>query len=167
VSAAIPRRPGPAARVGRLIAIVLVFVVLGPPLGAVIWVAVLAGIGMPPEWDVTGADLHRLTLLGLIYAVPMSYYFGAGPAAAGGLVIGLTQSFIGPSGWPLALGTGLVVAIVVLERSGQGSFAGTREQSPFPEYPAIVILACLIATLLCWFLVRGWYVGAPPTDAAP
>jgi hypothetical protein len=150
---AIPARPSPAARIGRLIAIVLVYVVLAPPIGAVIWVALVAGIGMPPEWDVAGPDLHWLTLLGLVYAVPMSYFFGAGPAAAAGLVIGITQSFVGRAGWPLALGTGLVVAIVVLDRSGQGTFAGT----PFPEYPAVMILACLIPTLLCWALVRTWY----------
>ena len=71
MSAAIPARPSPAARVGRLIAVVLVFVVLGPPIGAVIWVTLLTGIGMPPEWDVAGGDLHWLTLLGLVYAVPI------------------------------------------------------------------------------------------------
>jgi hypothetical protein len=175
VSAAIQARPSAAARIGRLIGIVLVFVVLGPPLGAVIWVAMVAGIGMPPEWDVAGPDpgwLNWLTLLGLVYAVPMSYFFGAGPAAAAGLAIGFWQSFIGRAGWPLALGSGLVVAIVVLERSGQGTFAGTfagtPDQSPFPEYPAIMILACLIPTLLCWALVRSWYFAPPsPTGATP
>jgi hypothetical protein len=162
VSAAIPARPSPAARIGRLIAIVLVFVVLGPPIGAVIWVALLTGIGMPPEWDAAAGDLHWLTLLGLVYAVPMSYFFGAAPAAVAGLLIGITQSFIGRAGWPLGLGARLVVAVVVLERSGQASFAEAPDQSPFPEYPAATILACLGATLLCWALVRNWYF-APPT----
>jgi hypothetical protein len=158
VSAALQARPGPAARIGRLIAIVLVFVVLAPLIGALIWVALLAGIGLPPEWEVTEADRHWVTALGLIYAVPMSYYFGAAPAAAGGLVIGFWQAFVGRAGWPLALGTGLVVAIAVLDRSGQGAFVAAPERSPYPEYPAVVILACLIPTLLCWGLVRNWYV---------
>jgi len=170
VSATIPARPSPAARIGRLIAVVLVFVVLGPPLGAVIFVAIVAGIGMP-LWDVAGPDpawRSWLTLLGLVYAVPVSYFFGTVPAAVAGLVIGITQSFIGRAGWPLALGTGLVVAIVVLERSGQGSFAATPDQSPFPEAPAIVILACLIPTMLCWGLVRGWYFTPPSAkDTVP
>jgi hypothetical protein len=168
VSAAIPARPSTAARIGRLIAIVLVFVVLGPPIGAVIWVALVTGIGMPPEWDMAEPSLSWLTLLGLVYAVPMSYFFGAAPAAGAGLLIGITQSFIGRVGWPLALGTGLVVAIVVLERSGQGPLAASPDQNPFPEYPAVMILACLIPTLLCWALVRNWYF-APPIarDVAP
>ena len=102
----------------------LVFVLLAPLIGALIWVALVAGIGLPPEWEVTEADRHWVTVLGLIYAVPMSYYFGAAPAAVGGLVIGFWQSFVGRAGWPLALGTGLVVAIVVLERSGQRAFVG-------------------------------------------
>ena len=168
MSAAIRAKPSLAARIGRLIAIVLVFVVLGPPLGAVIWVALVTGIGMPPEWDAADQGLRWLTLLGLAYAVPMSYFFGAAPAAAAGLVIGITQSFVGRAGWPLALGTGLVVAIVVLERSGQEIFVRTPDQSPFPEYPAVMILACLIPTLLCWALVRNWYVAAPAfTDTTP
>jgi hypothetical protein len=168
VSAVSQPRPGPAARVGRLIAIVLVFVLLAPLIGALIWVALVAGIGLPPDPDVTGADRDWVTVLGLIYAVPMSYYFGAVPAAAGGLVIGFWQSFVGRAGWPLALGTGLVVAIVVLDRSGQSAFVARPDRSPFPEYPAVMILACLIPTLLCWGLVRNWYVApALPRGAAP
>jgi hypothetical protein len=160
--------PGPAARIGRLIAIVLVFVLLAPPLGALIWVALLVGIGLPPEWEATEVDRHWVTALGLIYAVPMSYYFGAAPAAVGGLVIGFWQSFVGRAGWPLALGTALVVAIAVLERSGQRALVATPAESPFPEYPAVVILACLVPILLCWGLVRGWYVApATPPSAAP
>src|SRR6266576_1630204 len=46
----------------------------------------------------------------------------------------------------------------VLDRSGQGAFVTAPERSPFPEYPAVVILACLIPTLMCWGLVRSWYV---------
>jgi hypothetical protein len=164
VSKALPARPGPAARIVRLIAIVLVFVVLAPLIGALIWVALVAGIGLPPEWEVTEAERHWVTALGLIYAVPMSYYFGAAPAAAGGLVIGFWQSFVGRAGWPLALGTGLVVAIAVLDRSGQGAFVTMPEQSPFPEYPAVVILACLIPTLMCWALVRNWYFAPPSAE---
>jgi hypothetical protein len=164
VSGAIPAKPSAAARIGRLIAIVLVFVVLAPLIGALIWVVLVAGIGALPDLDLSDPDRHWVTLLVLIYAVPMSYYFGAAPAAAAGLVIGVTQSFIGRAGWPLALVTGLLVAIVVLERSGKGRFAGTPDQSPFPEYPAVMILACLIPTLMCWALVRNWYFAAPSAE---
>jgi hypothetical protein len=167
VSAAIPARPSAAARVGRLIAIVLVFVVLAPLIGALIWVALVAGIGLSPDFDAADPERHWLILLGLIYAVTMSYYFGAAPAAAAGLVIGFTQAFIGRAGWPLALGTGLVVAIVVLERSGQLPSLRAPDQSPFPEYPAVMILTCLLPTLMCWALVRGWYYAPPSTDSAP
>jgi hypothetical protein len=168
VNATVQASPSPATRIGRLIAIVLVFLVLAPLIGALIWVALVAGIGLPPEWEVAGPDRHWVTLLGLIYAVPMSYYFGAAPAAAAGLVIGFWQAFVGRAGWPLALGTGLVAAVVVLDRSGQGTFAATPDQNPFPEYSAVMILACLIPTLLCWGLVRNWYCARPSaTDTAP
>jgi hypothetical protein len=168
VSAVLQTRPSAAARIGRLIAIVLVFVLLAPLFGALIWVALVAGIGLPRDWDAADPDYHWLTLLGLIYAVPMSYYVGAAPAAGAGLLIGITQSFIGRAGWPLALGTGLVAAIVVLERSGQSTLAASPGDNPFPEYPAVMILACLIPTLLCWALVRNWYFAPPSaTDTAP
>ncbi len=110
----------------------LVFVVLAPLIGAVIWVALLAGIGLSPDFDASDPQRLWLIFLALIYAVPTSYYFGAAPAAAAGLVIGITQAFIGRVGWPLALGTGLVVAIAVLERSGQLTYLGAHEESPFP-----------------------------------
>jgi hypothetical protein len=168
MSAAVHARPSTAARIGRLIAIVLVFVVLAPLIGALIWVALVAGIGLRPDFDVAETDRHWLTWLGLIYAVPMSYYFGTAPAAGAGLVIGVTQAFVGRAGWPLALGTGLVAAIVVLERSGQGMLIASPGQNPFPEYPAVMILACLVPTLLCWGLVRNWYFAPPSaTDTAP
>jgi hypothetical protein len=166
VSAPIPARPSLAARLGRLIAVVLVFVLLGPPLGAVIWVAMLAGLSMPPDWDAAEPGFRWFTLLGLIYAVPMSYVFGVGPAALAGLVIGAVQSFVGRAGWPLALATGLAVAVVMLQRRGEGPFAGTP--GPLPEDAAIMILACLLATLLCWTLVRNWSVAPPSSkDVAP
>jgi hypothetical protein len=95
-------------------------------------------------------------VLGLIYAVPMSYFFGAGPATVAGLVIGLAQSFAGRAGWPLGLGTGLVVGVVVLARSGEGTLRATPDQGGFPEFSAIMILACLVSTLLCWSLARSW-----------
>ncbi|HEV3374039.1 MAG TPA: hypothetical protein VG145_15955 [Xanthobacteraceae bacterium] len=165
--AALHARPSAAARIGRLVAIVLVFVALAPLIGALMWVALVAGIGLPTDFDVADPDRHWLTLLGLIYAVPISYYFGTAPAAAAGLVIGTTQAFVGRAGWPLALGTALVVAVAVLERSGQLPLLGAPDQSPFPEYPAIMILTCLVPTMLCWVLVRGWYFPPPPRGTAP
>jgi hypothetical protein len=166
-SAALHVRPRAAARIWRLIAIVLVFVVLAPLIGALTWVALVAGIGLSPDTDGSDPNRHWVTLLGLIYAVPMSYYFGTAPAAAAGLVIGTTQAFFGRAGWPLALGTALVVAVAVLQRSGQLPLLAAPDQSPFPEYPAIMVLACLVPVMLCWVLVRGWYFPSPAWDTAP
>jgi hypothetical protein len=158
-----PRGPGPAGRIARLLATALVFVVLGPPLGAAIWIGILAALSLPPQMDAADPSFTWFTLLGLIYAVPMSYFFGAGPATVAGLVIGLAQSFVGRAGWPLGLGTGFLVGVVVLEHSGEGTLAPAPDQSAFPEFSAILILACLISTLLCWSLVRSWNF----TPAAP
>jgi hypothetical protein len=49
---------------------------------------------------------------------------------------------------------------VVLDRSGQHPLAATPGDRSLPA-SAIVMLACLVATMACWGLVRSWYVAAP------
>ena len=152
-----------SARIGRLLAIVIVFVVLGPPIGALVLVGLVEGIGGYGEFD--SSDRHWLTLLDLIAAVPVSYWYGTGPAALAALAIGIRQSFFGRATWPMALAVGLLVAIVVLDRSGGYPFGGRPTDQPFPASSAIVMLACTAATMLCWGLVRHWYVSPPAAPA--
>jgi len=150
-----------AARLGRLIAIVIVFVVLGPPFGALVLVALVEGLAGLGGLDYS--DRHWITVIDLIYAVPVSYWFGTGPAALAALAIGIRQAFFGRATWPMALAVGLVVAVVVLERSGGYPFGGAPSvDQPFPASSAIVMLACTVATMACWVLVRHWSV-APPS----
>jgi len=151
------------ARIGRLIAVVIVFVLIGPPVGALVLVVLVESLGQYGYGDVDGFDRSWLTLLDLVLAVPVSYWYGTVPAAAAGLVIGIRQAFFGRATWPLPLATGFIVALVVLERSGQHPFAMPDDRS-FPA-SAIVMLACLVATMACWGLVRSWYVAAAPRPA--
>jgi hypothetical protein len=161
------------ARIGRLIAVVIVFVVIGPPVGAIVLVGLVEGLDRYGYPDLEGLDRHWVTLFDLILAVPVSYWYGTMPAAAAGLVIGVRQVFFGRATWPMALATGFVVALAVLDRSGQHPFAAMPGNRSFPA-SAIVMLACLVATMACWGLVRNWYVAAPrsslqrsPMEPAP
>jgi hypothetical protein len=149
-----------AARIGRLIATVIVFVVIGPPVGALALVLLVESLGHYGNPDLGDFDRHWLTLLDLVLAVPVSYWYGTMPAAAAGLVIGIRQAFFGRATWPMALATGFIVALAVLARSGRHPFAAMADGRAFPE-SAIATLACLVATMACWGLVRGWHVAAP------
>ena len=169
MSAAIPARPSPAARIGRLIEIVLIFVVLGPPIGGVV-VLILTAAGMGHPHSLVELFNGPFFVLG---AAIFSYPFGAAPAALAGFAIGIKQAFFGRTTWPMALAVGLIAGTVFLE--GLDTYyprAGIQAQvynsMPFPEFPAILILTCLISTMLCWSLVRGPYFTPPSaTDASP
>jgi hypothetical protein len=155
-----------AARIGRLLAVVIVFVVIGPPLGALVLVALVEGLGQRYQ-ELDSSDRNFVTLIDLIVAVPVSYWYGTMPALAAALVIGVRQAFFGRATWPMVLATGLVASLIVLDRSGALPFAARPQDGAFPSSASIVILACMIATMACWGLVRHWCVAPRPALQRP
>jgi hypothetical protein len=163
VSAALLARPSAAVRISRLITIVLIFVLLGPPIGGVIWlVLTAAGMGHPN----TQVELFDGPVF-VLFAAIFSYPFGAAPAALAGLAIGIKQAFFGRTTWPMALAIGLIDGTVLLEGL-DGVYPSARALNvlPFPEYSAILILTCLVPTMLCWGLVRGPFFTPPSVAGA-
>lgn len=142
--------PTHASCLVRVFAITLVFVVAGPPVGAVAFMTSAALSGMIQGGDVSG--LGWVALFALIYAVPFSYFFGIIPAAAAGLLVGIRQAYFGPATWPYMLGTGLLVGFGTLFLLGQQTTIDPG--SPVP----IILATCLVPTFLCWLAVRGWHV---------
>jgi hypothetical protein len=165
VSGAVNARPSAATRIGLMIEIVLIFVVVGPPIGGVIILMLTAaGVGHPRDQ----VELFNGPAF-VLFAAIFSYPFGAAPAALAGLAIGIKQAFFGPTTWPMALAIGLIDGTVLLK--GLDSVyprARALNVLPLPEYSAILILTCLVPTMLCWSLVRSQYF-APPScmDAGP
>ena len=157
--------PGTAARLVRFFEIVMKFMVLGPPIGAAAWLLLL---GITDSSSAAFIDLMTFPLAALI-AAPFGYLYGAGPAALAGMAIGLKQAFFGRTTWPMALAVGLVSGAVYLEIIGprMGFRVQRLDGSPFPEYPAMMILTCVIPTMLCWGLVRNWHFARPPAEVAP
>lgn len=152
--------PSLGKRLNCLLAIVMVFVVVGPPVGALAFMLSIALIGMGSSVDLVG--LSWIGLFALIYAAPLSYFIGAGPAAAGGLIFGIRQAFFGPVIWPVAalIGVGLGIGLLVMSGESLPPMLTDTEQ---PEHVPVMVVTCLAATMACWALVRGWHL--PPRAA--
>ncbi|MBN8964533.1 MAG: hypothetical protein J0H89_03945 [Rhizobiales bacterium] len=155
--AAVAAEPALGKRLRCLAAIVTIFIVFGPPVGALAFMLSIAVVAMGASVDLVG--LSWVGLFALIYAAPLSYFIGVGPAAAGGLIFGIRQAFFGPVVWPVAALIGVGVGIGFLVLSGQlpPPMLTDTEQ---PEYVPVMVVTCLAATMACWGIVRGWYL--PP-----
>jgi hypothetical protein len=141
--------PSHGSRIMRVLGIVMVFVLLGPPVGGITFMLTAALIGLG-----SGADLAGLTwvaLFAVIYAVPLSYFAGTVPAAIAGLLLGIRQAYFGPATWPYAVGVGLLIGFGLLYMSGQR--IGPDADAPVP----VLLATCLVPTLVCWLVVRGWH----------
>ena len=157
------RSVGPLARIGALLAVVLVFVVLGPPIGVFVWSLLIV--------DVDGLRQAAIDPFDLMLMVPIGYVFGTAAAGAAGLALGIRQAFFGRATWPMAIGAGLRAGAVLLRdvealdpnlRFRPHGLDGARLQ-----LISILFLTCIIATMLCWALVRSWYFARTPAEALP
>jgi hypothetical protein len=152
-----------AKRLLRVIAVVLVFVLIGPPVGALILLLTVAAFNMA---DPDLAGLSWVAIFALLYGVPVSYLFGALPAATAGLLVGLWQNFVGRPSWLLALGVGLIVGVGYLYGAGHPPPDASAKEFEFWEYPPIFVLSCVGPTMLCWLIVRNWFQPGPSAVSA-
>jgi hypothetical protein len=155
VSAEAHALPGIGTRMWRLMTIVLVFIIVGPPVGAMAFVLSTALIGMGMKVDLAG--LTWIGLFALIYAVPLSYLIGVAPAAAVGLLVGVRQAFFGAIRWPYALLIGLASGLALLVLSGQPIIPVPGSDAAQPIHIPVLLSVCLSATFACWAIVRNWY----------
>jgi hypothetical protein len=135
------------------IGIVIVFVVVGPPVGFLTFLIASSPSDAMDTLTTLWSPPYFVVLIG---GIAMSYVFGGGPLALAGLVVGIRQAYFGPGTWWIALATGVPVQLA------------NFPSSDFSFTPAVLILSCVAPTLLCWLLVSGWYFAAPVrTDAPP
>ena len=151
----IPPAPALSQRLRRVFAVMLVFLLVGPPVGAMVFMLATAVVGLGAK-----TDLSSLLLVGafsMIYAVPLSYLFGAGPAVVTGAVVGGWLAFLGRMTWPFAVLAGLVAGLGLLSMSGSSAFIS--QANPLDALAVPVMLAtCAVPTLICWAIVREWYL---------
>jgi hypothetical protein len=139
-----PAAPANFAKRGlHVLAIMLVFVLIGPPVGAFIFMLAIAAANMTNP-DLAG--LSWVAIFALLYGVPLSYLFGTLPAAAAGLLIGVWQCFIRRSSWMVALGVGLIVGLGFLYAIGRSPPDVASKEVEFWAYPPIFILTCVVPT---------------------
>lgn len=131
--------------IGRALAVTLVFVAVGPPIGAITFFISVALIGMGRNVDLAG--LGWIGLFALIYGVPMSYLIGSLTAAGTGAILGLGRAFLGWASWTPAVLTGLGIGILV-------STTAMHVDLTF-------VGVCLIPTLACWWLARRLVSAGP------
>jgi hypothetical protein len=144
------RRPAP---IGRLIGIVLVFVLLGPLIGSAVFALATAMYGF--GWKVDAYDALFITLFTWLFGAPMAYAIGVLPAVAAGLIVGIRQSFFGPANLLFAVLTGLVVgALFLLVRWVLDAPGKTYA----PTFVPIALASCLLPTIVCWAIVRRWHL---------
>jgi hypothetical protein len=148
-------RVSPGRRIGRMFAILLTFILVGPPIGAMMFMLVVALIGMGERADLAG--LTWVALFSLIYAIPFGYLIGVGPAAAAGLLVGIRQAFFGRMRWYFAAATGILVGIGFQVGTGQRVLPSGDDVAAMRLQGPIMIATCLVATLFCWAIVRNWY----------
>lgn len=146
-----PAQPTILERVLRFLLIVLVFAVVGPPVGAMIFMLLVALVGF--GWKPEAGSMFVIAAFALIYAVPLSYLMGLLPAVLAGGLVGLRLAFFGRMGWLFALLTGLAVGVAAELAFGQAT--ALREGDGVPP---MLGATCGVATLVCWLIVRCWHL---------
>jgi hypothetical protein len=146
-------------RLALLLKVVGVYLLVGPPVGALVFFLSIALVGMGQKVDLAG--LGWIGLFALFYGVPFSYLIGIGPAAVAGLVVGVRNAFFGPANWLFAGVTGLGVGIGLLIMSGQQIVPLTVRDTASPVSNAVMIVTCFVSTMICWRIVRDWDAHQP------
>lgn len=136
-------RPAPG-RWRRVAATLLWFVLLGPPIGAVIFVT---GMAAAIGFDTGSArDAGAVLLVSLIYGVPFSYWMGLPSAVVAGAVVAAWRLWRGSLSAAGALAIGAAVGLGTVMAANSADKAATA---------ASLIASCIVATLACWRLSGG------------
>jgi hypothetical protein len=147
--------PSVGQQICRVLAIVLVFALIGPPAGAFFFLMMTALIGMGGN-----ADLAGMTWIGffaLIYGIPFGYLIGIVPAILAGLLIGVPQVFYRQTPWWFAVVAGALTGIAFQIGTGQPLIPQGDDIVKLYGHGPAMIVTCIVSTLICWLVVRSWY----------
>jgi hypothetical protein len=148
-----PQLPPPA----RVIAIVGLFALIGPPVGLITFVTGQ----MLRTSNLTNLTLGGLwqIILAIASVLPYAYFLGIVPATAAGVLVGICKQATGRAPWWIALTVGIVVGLAFLwfiERRPPSSQA--PPETPQLGFRLVIILVNVVPTMLCSWIVRNWYV---------
>jgi hypothetical protein len=155
-SDALLRPPGRALRLWRVVAIILVFVAIGPVVGTAVFIVlamldslVTHGVGSTDELVRMIANMVPALIIGSM----VGYVIGAIPAAGAGLMVGIKQVYFGGAGWRFALGAGMLLGLLRL--------AYDRHLPASQDDTKVLFGFCVIttlSTLACRRVVKSWYL---------
>lgn len=142
------REYGFGAKLWNFFVVVLIFVLVGPPVGAIAFLAMLAvWLGKNSDPAAIGSVFAFLTLYGLIF----SWFIGGLPALLTGLCFATWQTFIGRVRWALAAFGGIVAGLILVVVAGDIA----RDIGDPPMLP-LYLITCFAATMACWLLARSF-----------
>lgn len=158
------RKPQPSIR--RFAGIIAVFVVFGPPVGALAVTLLLAALGLSSGlaaegWLDQGRFALGVMLLGLVFGLPISYLVGAARAALVGLATAAWNARTRRISLHVALGAALALGVSAALRPASLISASEGERVAQIAIP----LAHLAAAGLCWLLARAIF-GRPAVTCA-
>ncbi|WP_072386848.1 hypothetical protein [Hyphomicrobium sp. CS1BSMeth3] len=152
-------------RLTILLKVLGVFLLMGPPVGALTFFAGMGVYGVSQTGDI--ASVWWLSLFGLIYGVPLSYLMGIAPAAAAGFILGAAAALHRTPGFLFSIATGFLVGLWLVYAGGS-SIAPPSAETASDNVPAILLIAtCLVPTVLCWALARCIIRRMPASSSCP
>jgi hypothetical protein len=153
----------PARPMRRLAAITLIFLLVGPPIGAILMVG--------------GSDIVRIGSIGAtreifrwvindpVLVFGMGYVIGGLPALFAGLLVGTAQVFHGGATWLWALASGLAAGVGLLAFLFITVGSRADDMHLISPQTAAMLLACVLPTFACWAIVRALYPNSSATTA--
>ena len=133
--------------VAEFLQILLIFAVVGPLVGTVIFAFLVAVFGTQDFFE---------TLAGVIFMGPAtgaSYIAGGIPAAVAGLILAIKHVYFGGAGWRFVLATGVLMGIAL------GVFFDLFVLTYDAGYFGARTLGATatLSTLACWRMVQHWF----------
>lgn len=132
--------------------VVAVFILLGPPIGAATMFAGIGVYGAMQTGDV--ADVLWLTLFGMIYGAPLSYFIGFAPAAIAGAILGVIAVLHRVPGFLMAVAVGTIVGVGLLYSSGSSLAPPANDDVTKTGSDLLLVASCVVPTAICWMVAR-------------
>lgn len=149
------REYGFGAKLWNFIIVVLIFLAIGPPVGAIVFLGMLAvWLTKTADPGAVGSVFAFLTIYGVIF----SWFIGGLPAILMGLFFAIWQTFVGRTRWAFAGGAGIVAGLLLALAAGDIA----RDIGDPPVIP-IYLVTCFCATLACWLLARSFVTAGERT----
>jgi hypothetical protein len=151
----------------RLLAIVVVFAVVGPPIGGAVFFLSLGIIGAlfadsgPSGLEVV-TRMAGLAVGGIVF----SYLFGFIPAIAAGMLIAVLQLCMTRVPWYAVLVVGLCVGAGFSNFFGSSMVVQVGLPVARPFAYLLNIFTCVASALICWAMVCNWHASRTPDNEA-